>query len=108
MLALTNPTESPQITDHQRAQRFINDWLRRWKREHCHQQADYRVEFREMISKATIKVDWGYMGETNNHVMAQYDLARPETEALLHNTMCGLVEPFDSWKQRDSRWKGDL
>lgn len=104
---LTTTTEqSPVIVDHPRAQRFIEDWLKRWRREHANESAKYRVRFEEKISRCSVFVDWGFMGQKNNHVVVQYDLSRPETEALLHNTMTGVVEPKEAWKQRETRWKG--
>lgn len=108
MLTTAALSSSPRILDHPQAQRFIRDWLARWKREHAAEAADFRVEFREKVSRCTIKIDWGTFGQLNNHVVAQYDLARPETEALLHNTLTALVEPKDAWKVRETRWKGTV
>lgn len=114
MLANPDPAREPAIADHGRAQQFILDWFRlyqhsRWWVKRCD------VSFYQRVSSCVVTVHFShlvpYLGayrREDNHQQFIYDLARGETEGTLRNKSLIMTEPYEAWKEKHTRWKGDF
>lgn len=111
MLANPAPAREPAIGDHARAQQYIRDWFRRyqrnnWKVRRCD------VSFHQRILSCVVTVRFSHLvpylssyRQEDNHQQFIYDLSKGITEGTLGNQCLMMIEPYEAWTDRSTRWK---